>query len=419
MSRRIYLDNNATTPMPRIVVEEIARAANLGNPSAEYVQGKRCESQEILRNLRLAVANLCGVSLDEFAILLTGSGSEANNFIIRATVAAYAEATRARPHVVSSSIEHKTTLECLEQLRRRGRAEVTLVRPNENGQIPPAAIAQELRANTALVTVMHANNETGAINDVYAIGRVCREFRFKVPFHTDAVQTFGKTPPQMEPYIDAASVSFHKLHGPAGVGALVLRRELVDAWGLQAEICGSQNESLRGGTENVLGAAGALMAMQYTFANRERKNKRMEECRLKFLQVLQSAVHLQTRSQFLEAHAAHEQGGPRPGPSVVILTPLGEDAAGPRSTFNTLLLSVVDYGREVCNTNIKSYLGQRGVLVSVGSACNTESAKASHVLGDLPAIIRRGTLRISVGDETTPEDVQEAARLFAKAIVNA
>lgn len=415
----IYLDNNATTPMPRVVVEAITAAANLGNPSSEYVKGHRCASHETLENLRLAIAAQFQVSLDEFAVILTGSGSEANNLIIRSTAAAYRRKTKSRPHIVSSTIEHKTTLTCLEQMRADGEAQVTLVPPNENGHIQPEAVAAALLPNTALVTIMHANNETGAVNRIVEIGRICHEYQFRVPFHTDAVQTFGKTPPSLEPFIDGASVSFHKLHGPAGVGALVLRRELIEVWKIQAQICGSQNEGLRGGTENVLGAAGALMAMQYTFCRRSEKNARMEQCRLEFLRELGKSVRLLTRTQFVNEHTKFLETRREPPPSVVILTPLGEDAAGPRSTCNTLLLSVVDYSRKVCNADMKTYMGKRGVKVSVGSACNTESSKASHVLGDLPPVIKRGTLRISVGDETVPDDVRKAAKLFVRSISEA
>jgi len=408
--------------MPRVVREEIARAANLGNPSSEYFRGRKCESQQVLQNLRAAVAGQCGVSLEEFAVLLTSGGSEANNLIIRSVASAYAEHTRARPHLVSSTVEHKTTLECLEQLRRRRLAEVSLVPPDEQGRIPPEEVARRLRPNTALVSVMHANNETGAVNDVEEIGRRCHAFahegrRISVPFHTDAVQTFGKTPPRLEPHIDAASVSFHKLHGPPGMGALVVRRELIENFRLEAEICGSQNEGLRGGTENVIGAAGALMAMQYTFANRAAKNRRMHECRLAFLRELsRQKVELRTRGQFHAIHNAHLAGDHSripPKPFVVLLTPLNEDASGRAlSTPNTLLLAIVDYSREVCNADIKNALARAGVLVSIGSACNTDSPKASHVLGDLPAVVRRGTLRISVGDETLPEDMPQVARLL-------
>jgi cysteine desulfurase len=203
------------------VKQAMWEALDQGNPSSTDVVAMR--SKKRLTESRNFVYKVCNISPNDFYIIFTSGASESNNMILRSSAEAYKKMARTMPHIIVSNIEHATSLKCCKILEEHGLATVSYVACDPfSGEIFPAAVASAMRPNTCLVSIMHANNETGAINNIKGIGALCRARG--VPFHTDAVQTFGKygLHPN-ENNVDAFSVSFHKMGGPVASGMLVMR----------------------------------------------------------------------------------------------------------------------------------------------------------------------------------------------------
>lgn len=409
----IYLDNNATTRVcddaTRLMTDWIQSCSNISSSNKLGLAGR-----ELVEKAHTAVNSLCQLH-GGYHIIFTSGASESNCTILHMVVTAWQKNVGTRPHIVSTTIEHKGLLESLDQLQSQGRADVTLVEPNMYGIVDPADIDVAITKNTALVTVMFANNETGSIQMVRKIGEIAH--RHKVPFHTDAVQIFGKLAINIPAFnIDALSMSFHKLYGPPGVGMLIIRKTFVDGYKLQSQIAGSQQAGLRGGTENLPGIAGAVGALVSTFRRRKEKNARLAQLRadlIALLTVKNPWGAVLPRVAYSEFYNRESHPGKR-GKALCIL---GSDEKNSHLP-NTVLMSVVDYDREFCNVNLKKTLDSQGVIVSIGSACNTANKNASHVLTAIgaPAIIKRGVLRVSLGDLNTNADVRNFAKIFLAAV---
>jgi cysteine desulfurase len=418
----IYLDNNATTIVPRVVIEQMTAWINKGNPSSDYKTAKLIRI--MMKSFRKYIAANCHFTSYEpdetkepsdnrgvYQIIFTSCASESNNTIVRSIAAAYRFNTKTIPHVVVSAIEHKSLLDCAEQLRDLGEIELTIVRPDALGFIQPDDVAAAIKANTCLVSVMYANNETGVINDVRRIGELAHAR--KVPFHTDAVQSFGKY--LLDPIafnVDAFSVSFHKMHAPPGIGALIVRKQLVDFFHLLPVVCGSQNCGLRGGTENVPGIAAAFEATKYTWVGRAEKNRTLLQNKAKMILMLTTAaahyrMPVVTYGDYLRGAANDAEN------AIVIISP-----ATKVYLPNTVFLAVVSRRVEMCNVQIKKALERRNIIISVGSACNTSNKSASHVLYSMGVddYIKRGALRVSLGDETTLDEVKVFVKEFVDVI---
>lgn len=432
----IYFDNNGTTQPHAEVVKAMTDASYLGNASASYAW----EAKQKIDELKKKISNWCNAPLEQYDIIITSGASEANNFIIRGVIDSWtgnrsAAHSSARPHIIMSSFEHKTSLDCAKQLELEGRAFVTLVKPDMFGNINANDIESAITPQTVLISVMHANNELGNIINIRDIAAVSH--RNNVPFHTDAVQTFGKMKIPMSDWgITALSMSFHKLHGPLGIGALIIERKMAAT--MPAQIAGSQNNYLRGGTENMPAIVGANVAMDITHTNRAEKNAHM----LKMKQIIVHGLteHFSRMSfadfvgktdedaeamlatmpvcQALTPKCTDPKG-------IVFLGPIGANGLPNDNTLpNTLLVSVVNlhgsrdgskYPR-FCNIKLKSDLATTGVIVSIGSACQTGEKGASHVLHQLraPFVIRCGVVRISLGDFNTEADAHEFVKKFAE-----
>jgi cysteine desulfurase len=436
----IYFDNNATTNMSPVVCKEFVRHFNMGNPSASHVSAKKAKKvlelfrEEIAENCGFIVADKClspssssssssistisskkspNISPKEYYILFTSGASESNSYVITKVCDSYL-AKGITPHLVISSIEHKSVIECVNYHVNLGRATVSYVEPRVCGHIFAEDVATLLTPQTALVAVMSANNETGAINDVNAIGKVAHTN--KVPFYTDSVQSFGKFGMSIN-NIDGFSVSFHKLGGPVGCGLLVLKREWVEGYGLNALIFGTQNYGMRGGTENVPAIAAARCAFGLAMKDRAEKNKRLFSYKQLIISELIKYVPYST---YREYKAANESPKKKPRHELEIV--FFDDAifANKSRSFieylpNTIFLSIVKRTNPaICNSKFKEALERNGVIISVGSACNTASPKASHVLYALEAddLIRSGALRISVGDMNTKAECIEFVKRF-------
>ena len=377
-----YFDNNGTTMIHSKVLREIRRNSYLGNPSASYAVEARkriAKTQSIIRSW---------VNSD-YDVYFTSGGSESINTIINSIAD-----SASQPHIITSVAEHTTTLECCKNLEILNRAKVTYV--SSDPFIKAEEVVEAMTPNTVLVTLIHGNNETGVLNDVREICRRVKAVKPDVIFHIDAVQSFGKFSIPLKKWgIDALSFSGHKFNAGSGIGGLVVASNMHLHYPL---ICGSQQNGVRGGTENVAAIAGLGMGIQIMAQNRHAKNMSMWNKTTYIWEYLQNNV-------------------PR-GYAVHLITPLYETnkMRGNKCLPNTLMLYITSTVKPVCNVKIKKELQNKGYIISIGSACKTGSKYASHVVYALSISeeARKGILRISVGDFNTKYECM----LLARAIIS-
>jgi cysteine desulfurase len=426
----IYLDNNATTFMSEDTINAMVHWSNCGNPAAGYTAAK--ESRAMMQRFRQMIAKQCefnvccaetrdggpvnGIDPLDYKIIFCSGASEANATIITSTVDAYFDNVGGQPHIVASSVEHKSILTALESLEKRGRATHTLLPVRLDGTVDPAIVESTLRnyPKTCLLCVMHANNETGAINDISKIGAIAH--KYSVPFHCDAVQAFGKFPLKpVKDNVDSFCIAFHKLYGPPGVGALVVKQKLLIGYKLQPIIFGSQNNGYRGGTENLPGIGASMSAFTETMNNRAVKNNKLLAMKKVIVDSISAKLPVRSYVDYIEGvypQKVSTLGLDKNKQPQLEIVRLDTNNGLP----NTLLLSIVTRNKVFCNVKFKDILEKNHIIVSIGSACNTSSDKASHVLYAMSAdkLIRRGVLRVSLGDHNTMDE----AKLFATKFVN-
>jgi cysteine desulfurase len=368
----IYLDYNATTPVASVVAAAVADTDRDGwaNPSSPHSHGRR--AKEILELARKDVASLLGCEAEE--IVLTSGGSESDNL----AVIGAAEARRQRGmHLVTTAVEHPAIDRACMRLEQRGWA-VTRVGVDSCGAVSPARIEQAVRDDTVLVSVIHAQNETGVLEPIAEIGRRLRGSG--VLLHTDAAQTVGRIPVSVaELGVDLLTVAGHKFYGPKGTGALYVRRGV----GLVPLIHGASHEDgRRAGTENVPGAAGLAAACRLALAELPRRIERLTTLRDRLQRALRDAE---------PGLIVHGEGAERI-PSTISCAFPGIDAS-------ELLRHVPE------------------VSASAGSACHSGSREPSSVILAMgrSAAEALSTIRLSVGDPTREEDVDRAATLLISA----
>ena len=364
--RIVYADNAATTAMSKRAVEAMLPYFQTiyGNPSSLHSTGQA--AAEALAEARETIARCLNAEPGE--IYFTSGGSEADNQAIRS--AALLGARKGKKHLISTKIEHHAVLHTLAKLEKEG-FEVTLLDVGERGVVDPADVAAALRPDTALVTVMYANNEIGTIQPIRAIGALCRER--KVPFHTDAVQAVGHLPVDVKAdQVDMLSLSAHKFHGPKGVGVLYCRKgqpllTFVDG--------GAQEKGKRAGTENLAGIAGMAAALEDACAH-------LEENRVKVSALRDQLIDGLTKIPHSKLNGDRE----RRLPGNVNLCFEGIEG-------ESLLL----------------LLDAKGIEASSGSACTSGSLDPSHVLLalGLPHEVAHGSLRLSLSEYNTEEDVKQ------------
>ncbi|MDE7298593.1 MAG: IscS subfamily cysteine desulfurase [Lachnospiraceae bacterium] len=362
--RSVYADNAATTrPSERALTAflEIQREY-WGNPSSLYSAGQYAE--EKLSEARRRIAVCLGAQAEE--IYFTSCGTESDNHAIRSAAALGIK--KGKHHIVSSAFEHHAVLHTLQQLEKEG-FEVTYLPVHEDGLVREEELAAALREDTALVTIMFANNEIGTVQPIAGLGRLCRERG--ILFHTDAVQAAGHC--RLDPAalnVDMLSISAHKFHGPKGIGALYVRRGVPL---LPLLYGGAQERGRRPGTENVAGAAAMAAALEESLEGLEEKQARI----------------LALRERLIDG----------------ILTIEKSRLNGDRSRRLAGNANFCFEGIE--GESLLLLLDDRGISASSGSACTSGSLDPSHVLLaiGLPHEIAHGSLRISLGEETTQEDV--------------
>jgi cysteine desulfurase len=370
----IYLDYNATTPLcgPAREAMEPFLARHYGNPSSVHAAGR--EARAGVDNARDRLAELLGAKPHE--LIFTSSGTESNNLAVLGLARAHADRGR---HLICASTEHHAVLHAFEHLGRRELFDVTFLPVDQNGRIDPEELDRSIRDDTILVSVMTANNETGALQPMDVIAEVCRERG--VLLHSDMVQSFGKVETRLgDSGLTAASFAAHKFYGPKGAGLLYLRAGVpIDA----VQFGGAHENQRRPGTENVPAIAGMAAAADWTLRDRAQEQEREKVLRDRLWE------------RIAEAFPAATQNG---DPSQRLANTLNVSFAGLSS--ETILMA----------------LDLEGICASSGSACMVGSVMASHVLlaMGLPATLAGSAVRFSLGRETTEQEIEDAGEIVGR-----
>ena len=367
---RIYLDHAATTPPDPEVIEAMLPYLRdvCHNPSSIYVEAQ--EAAKALDRARAKIATLVGAA-DAEEIVFTSGGSESDNLALRGVVAA---STRRGKHVITSAVEHHAILDPLEQMEREGVAGVTVLPVRPDGTVDPQAVEHAVREDTVLVSVMHANNEVGALNDIAEIVRRVKSKNPRTVAHTDAVQSAAHLGVHVDRLgVDLMTFTSHKLYGPRGAGALYVRHGTP----LQGQILGGgQERRIRAGTENTPAIVGFARAMEIAAERREADVSHERALQERLLEEL-----------------------PRRVPMLAI--------TGPREASERLPGSVSCAVGYVEGESVLLALDLAGIAASSGSACTTGSVEPSHVLVamGMPSELARGSLRFTLGRQNTEADV--------------
>lgn len=408
----IYFDNNATTLICKTAAKVHTTWLTCYNPSSDSKIAQPAKA--MLDKCTDMILAHCGVSTATHTVLFTSGGTESNCFIIKSCVKAYKKkllekGSELKPHVITSSTEHHSILACLHDLAEDQEIELSEISPTIYGNILPEDVESAIKPNTCLISIMFANNEVPIINNVGEIGALAHKHR--IPIHSDCVQIFGKFKIDMMKHnIDALSASAHKFYGPKGMGILIINNNLIEGYGITAEIYGSQQHGLRGGTENIAGIASMCAALKAAFVSRKQKNTKLTKLRDLLLSKLEEN---HTFGKYIDYVNETEH----PDIELVSLGPPNDKKAF--ILPNTILLAIAkNKGRPFCNVALKKALDSKKCVVSIGSACLTKSDKASHVLHAIgaPSVIKRGVIRISFGDNNTVEEVNKFAKILSDCI---
>jgi cysteine desulfurase len=372
----IYLDYHATTPVdPRVLEAMLPHfTTEFGNAASKsHSFGWRAE--EAVEEARARVARLVGATAKE--IVWTSGATESDNLAIKGAAQFYAEKGR---HLVTCKTEHKAVLDSMHALERQG-YEVTFLDPEPDGRLDPGRLRAALRKDTILVSLMHANNETGVVHPIEEIGRITRAAG--VLFHCDAVQSVGKIPFDVDAAnVDLASLSAHKMYGPKGVGALYVRRK--PRVRLVAQMDGGGHErGFRSGTLNVPGVVGFGVAAELALAERDEEAARVLALRERLRQGLQAELDLLTVNGSLEHRL--------PGNLNVSFAYVEGEA---------LMMAIKD------------------VAVSSGSACTSASLEPSYVLRAMGVAddLAHSSIRFGLGRFTTAEEIEHVIGLVASKV---
>lgn len=372
----IYLDYNATTPLCAAAREamEPFLARYYGNPSSVHAAGR--EARAAVDDARDQLADLLGTKPHE--LIFTSSGTESNNLAVLGLTRA--QASRGR-HLICASTEHHAVLNAFEHLAKREAFEVTFLDVDRHGLVDPDELAGAIRDNTTLVSIMTANNETGVLQPITELARLCEERG--VLLHSDMVQSFGKMETDLAgSNLAAASFAAHKFHGPKGAGLLYLRAGLPIE---PIQFGGAHENQRRPGTENVPAIVGMAAAAKFVSRDRAEEQKREAALRDRLWEKISAA-----------------------SPDAI------QNGDGAPRLANTLNVSFPGLSSET----ILMALDLDGVCASSGSACMVGSVVASHVLlaMGLPAELAGAAVRFSSGRETTEEEINRAGEIIGRVI---
>lgn len=364
----IYLDHAATTAARPEVVEAMLPyfTEKFGNPSSVYTFSQ--QNKAVITQCRDVIANSLNAKSNE--IYFTAGGSESDNWALKATAEAYASKGK---HIITTKIEHHAILHTAQYLEQRG-FEVTYLDVDENGIVKLDQLKAAIRPDTILISVMFANNEIGTIEPIKEIGEIAHEHG--IIFHTDAVQAYGQVPIDVDEYhIDMLSASGHKLNGPKGIGFLYIRTGLK----LRSFVHGgAQERSRRAGTENVTGIVGLAKAVEIAFATMEERTKKETAMRDHLIDRLLAEIPYAR----LNGHRT-------------------------KRLPNNVNISF----QFIEGESMLIMLDMKGICASSGSACTSGSLDPSHVLLaiGLPHEIAHGSLRMTLGEENTMEEMDYVA----------
>ena len=371
----VYADNAATTSVSKTALDAMLPylTENYGNPSSLYAFAQK--ATEAVAQARATVAACLNAEPRE--IYFTSGGSAADNQAIIS--AAKAGARKGKKHLISTKFEHHAVLHTLKKLEKEG-YEVTLLDVHEDGVVRLEDVAAAIREDTALVTIMFANNEIGTVQPIKEIGALCREKG--IPFHTDAVQAAGHMPIDVkEMNIDMLSISGHKFHAPNGVGVLYAKKNMPLFNLIEG---GAQERGRRGGTENVAGIVALAAALKESVDNMEANTAKIIPMRDKLFAELSKIPHSKINGS-LEHHV----------PGTVNMCFEGIEG-------ESLLLM----------------LDMNGICASSGSACTSGSLDPSHVLLSLglPHEVAHGSLRLSIGEYNTMEEIDHIIEVVPRVV---
>jgi len=378
MSRRVFLDNAATTPMAPEIINMMSEMmkTHFANPSSVHSYGR--ESKIVVENSRKKIASLLNTSPG--SIFFTSGGTEADNMAIKCGIDDHKIT-----HAITSKLSHHAVLFPLEDLEKEGIIKLSYVNIDENGVVDLNHLEELLQNNArTFVSIMHANNEIGTIQDIKAIGDVCKEY--KAIFHSDTVQTMAHFPFNMqELHIDFMAASAHKFHGPKGVGFVYISEDIQIKPLLRG---GGQERNMRAGTENIYGIAGLSMAMEMAYENLEEETNYIKGLKKYMMEKLKSEIE---DVQFYGKCTDLE------GSLYTVLS-----CHFPETDISEMLLFNLDI---------------LGVACSGGSACSSGSSKGSHVLTEIVPDSRRPGIRFSFSKYNTKEEIdytiEKLKELFA------
>lgn len=377
MERLIYLDNAATTKTAPEVVEAMLPyfTEHFGNPSSVY--GFAAANKEVITRQREIIADTLGAKSNE--IYFTAGGSESDNWALIATAEAYASKGK---HLITSKIEHHAILHTCEYLEKKG-FEVTYLDVDENGIVDLEQLKSAIREDTILISIMYANNEIGTIQPIREIGAIAHEHG--ILFHTDAVQAFGQVPINVdEDQIDMLSASGHKLNGPKGIGFLYIRKGVKIRSFIHG---GAQERRRRAGTENVPGIVGFGKAVERAVSTMEARTKKERELRDYLIERIEKEI------PYCRLNGDRTKRLP-----------------------NNVNFSF----RFIEGESLLIMLDMKGICASSGSACTSGSLDPSHVLLaiGLPHEIAHGSLRMTLSEETTKEDLDYVVENLKEIVSN-
>ena len=358
---KVYLDHAATTPVDPVVLEAMLPylKQRFGNASSQHVWGR--EAREVVENSREIIAKKLGMKPNE--VIFTSGGTESNNFAVKGI--AFANRNKGK-HIITQKTEHECVLNACRWLEELG-FEVTYLPVDAYGMVNPADVEAAIRKDTILVTIMHANNEVGTLQPLEEIGKICKQH--DVYFHTDACQSFTKEKLDPEKFnLDLITINAHKIYGPKGVGALIVR----EGTKIYPLLHGGGHEfGLRSGTENVPGIVGFGKAVEIA---RQSDVKHMKNLRDRLIQKISS-----------EIDGVKLNGHPT------------------KRLCNNVNFSF--YGVE--GESLVLRLDAKGIAVSTGSACSSHTLEPSHVLlaMGLKPEDAHSSLRLTTGKENTKEEI--------------
>lgn len=366
--KKIYLDNAATT----LVAKEVRKTMlpylgeHYGNASSIHTEGQY--ARKAIEKARKTIAGF--INAKEKEIIFTGSGTESNNTVLKG-LAFFSG--KEKNQIITSKIEHPSVIETCKFLEREG-FEIIYLEVDSNGLVNLEELEKKITQRTLLVSIMHANNEIGTIQDIKEIGKICKNKG--VLFHTDAVQTFGKIEIDVQANnIDFLSASAHKIYGPKGVGLLYIR----EGRKIEPLLHGGGHEfNIRSSTENVAGIVGFGKAVEICQEKMGKERRRISKLRDYLIKELLKIPETQ-----LNGHASQR-------------------------LYNNVNISF----RGVEGESMVLQLGMRGIATSTGSACSTKNLKPSHVLSaiGLDHFTAHGSLRLTLGRNTTKKDILESVK---------